>query len=350
MQYVIIYDREGSVGKEIANMSLWKERPDFHLDSRILRKYPEVLESVERDKPDILILAEDEHDPMQLFLEANRKTLADIHVIVIGREKDYESVRACFLAGVADYLIRPLDTEELKNSILRVYADFGIAYVVNELEMKTEALIETVFQGGGEEHYIITNIIDQIFQDWKEDPLYCQVVSDKAKKHIYEVMSERKPWIEKFLYRSDFTYGSGFSLQTREEIEKDWLRCFSQAAAIVKKYQMIDDRLVYRIGKYVIVHVDERLSLQDVADGVFLNPSYISQVFKKVTGISFSGFMTEVKIDRAKVLLRDRKIRICDVAATVGYGNPEYFTKLFHRKTGYSPADYRRMLEEERRD
>ena len=349
MQYVIIYDREGSVEKEISKMSLWKERPDFHLEDRILRKYSEVLESVEQEKPDILIMSDDEHNALQIFLEANRKIFSDIHIIVIGRDSGYETVRSCFLAGVSDYLLRPLDEEELKNSILRVYADFGIAYVVNELAMKTDALIENIFQGGGNEQYIITNIIDQIFQDWKEDPLYCQIVSDKAKKHIYEVLSERKPWLEKFLYRNDFTYRSGFSLQTKEEITESWMRCFTETSAIVKKYQMIDDRLVYRIGKYVVEHVDEKLSLHDVADGVFLNPSYISQIFRKVTGMSFSGFMTEVKIDRAKVLLRDSRIRICDVASTVGYGNPEYFTKIFHRRTGYAPADYRRMLEAERR-
>ena len=349
MQYVSIYDETGVIAEEISAMELWKERADFRLSTTILRQSGELLRSLEREKPDILILAEDSRSDAKLLVEDIKSSFAGIHIIVIGTDTDYETVRSRFLAGAFDYLVRPLDTELLKNAILRVYADFGVAYVVNELTMKVDALVNHIFLGGGDEEYIISNIIDQIYADWKEDPLNCQIVSDKAKKHIYEILSERKPWLEKFLYRTDFTYRAGFRLRTREEIKKDWLRCFREASAIVRKYQMIDDKLVYRIGKYVVVHVDEKLSLNDVAKGVFLNPSYVSHIFKEVTGMGFSDFMTEVKIDRAKVLLRDSKIRICDVAATVGYSNPEYFTKNFRKKTGYAPIDYQKMLEERER-
>ena len=127
---------------------------------------------------------------------------------------------------------------------------------------------------------------------------------------------------------------------------KDWVRCFKEASKMVVKYQMIDDRLVYRIGKYVVVHVDEKLSLESVAKGVYLNPSYVSHIFKKVTGMNFTDYMTEVKVDRAKVLLRDSKLKIYDVAATVGYSNSEYFAKTFRKKTGYAPVVYQKMLAE----
>jgi two-component system response regulator YesN len=79
---------------------------------------------------------------------------------------------------------------------------------------------------------------------------------------------------------------------------------------------------------------------------VYLNPSYISHIFKKVTGINFTEFMTEVKIDRAKVLLRNEELRIRDVSATVGYGNQEYFSRIFKERTGYTPVDYRAVLAE----
>lgn len=269
-----------------------------------------------------------------------------MRLIVIGSDAQYEMVREIFLTGVFDYLLQPLQVEMLEESLLRVYENKDYHYVVNQLQDKIDALIDHIFQGGGEEAYIINNILNQIQSDFS-DPISFQQVADKAKKRIYNITIDRKSWLQKFLYEKDFTYKVGFSLKNREEIETEWITCFENVSRIVKKYQMIDDKLVYRIGKYVVVHVDEKLSLEKVAEGVFLNSSYISSIFKKITGMNFTDFVAEVKVDRAKILLRDSGVKIYDVAATVGYTNVEYFTKTFKRKTGMAPVEYQKMLRKE---
>ena len=246
-----------------------------------------------------------------------------------------------------DLYRRVINRNNRLNRLLELSApDIIVRNEKRMLQEAVDALIDNIFLGGGQEELIIQNIIDQIYEDWKQDAINCQLIADKAKNHIYEILIDRKPWLEKFLYRNDFTYKFGFSLLRKEEIMKDWVRCFKEASKMVVKYQMIDDRLVYRIGKYVVVHVDEKLSLESVAKGVYLNPSYVSHIFKKVTGMSFTDYMTEVKVDRAKVLLRDSKLKIYDVAATVGYSNSEYFAKTFRKKTGYAPVVYQKMLAE----
>lgn len=347
MQYISIYDRLGETADQILSMDLWKERPDFTVNQEILKKAETILQELADIRPDILILINDRN--IENMIGDIHKNFSGMNLIVIGEKSDYETVRYYFLSGVFDYLVSPPDTEMLKQSILRVYADFGAAYVVNKLSMKTDALIGHIFQGGGREEEIIRNIIEQIYLDWKEDPLHCQSVCDKAKRHIYESLIERKPWLEKFLYRNDFTYRSGFSFRNRDENINEWIRCFKEASDLVKKYQMIDDKLVYRIGKYIVVHVDEKMSLKDVAEGVFLNPSYMSHIFKKITGMSLSDFTIEVKSDRAKVLLREKNMRIRDVAAAIGYANPEYFAKRFRDNTGYTPVQYRKLLDRKKK-
>lgn len=347
MQYVSIYDKAGVVASQIMAMPMWAAKKGLFLNREVLTD-ADALSSRLRDiRPDILILV---LDSTEVCTPAGVREISGefsgMHLIVVGYDASYKLTREYFLNGAFDYLVQPLNLEMLTDAMLRVYEDFGLGYVVNELQLKTDALIDNIFLGGGQEEYIITTIIEQIYADWKRDPVNCQIISDKAKKHIYEILIERKPWLEKFLYRNDFTWHFGFSLKTQKEIIASWVHCFQEASAMVTKYQMIDDKLVYRIGKYVVVHVDEKLSLEAVAGGVYLNPSYISHIFKKVTGMSFTDFMAEVKVDRAKVLLRDSHMRIYDVAATVGYSNPEYFTKNFRKKTGYSPVEYQRMLAE----
>lgn len=347
MQYVSIYDRLGVLAKSVGELDIFHEKERFCLNEEILKSDLHILEELKDIRPDILIVVmNNDDDEFFEMISSITKNINDIRVIVIGYDDTYRSVRECFIRGVFDYLAPPLELEDLKRSLLRVYSGLGIDYILERLRHKIDALIENIFQGGGQEAYIIECIIEQIYEDWNHDAINCQSIADKTKKHIYETLIERKPWLEKFLYKNDFTYHYGFSIKTREYIVEEWIRCFKEASAMVTKYQMIDDKLVYHIGKYVVVHVDEKLSLEKVANGVFLNPSYVSHIFKKITGMSFADYMAEVKVDRAKVLLRDKNIKICDLSNIVGYNNPEYFTKNFKRKTGHTPVQYKKMLEE----
>ena len=347
MQYISIYDKLGGVSNQICEMEFWEKRPDLVLDQNILTDHKILIQDLQKIKPNVLILVKDNTDICSYEgVRQLKKKLTGIHIIVIGYDNSYEVVRKYFHSGVFDYLVFPVDEEIFLDSILRIYIGFGQNYVLNDLQLKVDALIENIFIGGGQEEYIIENVINQIYLDWKNDPLNCQIISDKAKYHIYEMLIERKPWLEKFLYRNDFSYHLGFSVKSRKEIIENWLECFKEASAMVLKYQMIDDKLVYRIGKYVVVHVDEKLSLDTVASEVYLNPSYVSHIFKKITGMSFINFITEVKIDRAKVLLRDNNMRIYDVANILGFNSPEYFTKKFKMRTGLSPVEYKKTLEE----
>ena len=346
MQYVGIYDKNGCVSEQIKEMPFWSVRNDFEL-AEVIRDEEEIYTYLNAKRPNIFLLVMEQNEVFTIErLKQITNLFLGIKVIMIGHEKSYEVVRKIFLSGAFDYLIQPLDARQLEEALIRVYDMIGLGYVVNDLQMKTDALIDNIFLGGGQEEIIIQNMINQIYEDWKQDAVNCQVIADKAKNHIYEILIDRKPWLEKFLYQNDFTYKFGFSLMREEEVIKDWVRCFQEASRMVVKYQMIDDKLVYRIGKYVVVHVDEKLSLESVAEGVYLNPSYVSHIFKKITGMNFSDYMAEVKVDRAKVLLRDNRMKIYDAAATVGYSNSEYFAKIFKKKTGYPPVVYQKMLEE----
>ncbi|MFQ9514628.1 MAG: helix-turn-helix domain-containing protein [Eubacterium sp.] len=347
MQYISIYDKNGVISKQIYEMSFWKKRQDLVLNKSVLTDSRKLIHNLQKIKPNVFIMIIDNTDISTCEgIRLIKKKLTGINIICVGYDNSYETVRKYFHSGVFDYLIFPLEEETLLDSVLRVYMGFGLDYILNDLQLKVDALIENIFVGGGQEEYIINNIMNQIYRDWKNDPLNCQIISDKAKYHIYEMLIERKSWLEKFLYRNDFSYHLGFSVKTKEEIMSNWLRCFKEASAMVTKYQMIDDKLVYHIGKYVVVHVDEKLSLDTVAQEVFLNPSYVSHIFKKITGMSFTNFITEVKIDRAKVLLRDNNIRIYDVANILGFNNPEYFTRKFKGRTGLSPIEYKKFLEQ----
>lgn len=86
---------------------------------------------------------------------------------------------------------------------------------------------------------------------------------------------------------------------------------------------------------------DTDLSLNAIADHVFLNPAYLSKLFKQETGENYLEYLTRLRMEKAKQLLRETSMRTADVGLRVGYPNPQYFTTLFRKHTGKTPGEFR---------
>lgn len=84
------------------------------------------------------------------------------------------------------------------------------------------------------------------------------------------------------------------------------------------------------------------ISLEHVAKNVHLSSAYLSELFKKETGMSFVDYKTIVRIEHAKRLLDSTAGNISDISEKVGYSDPKYFSKLFKRITGKTVYEYRK--------
>lgn len=93
--------------------------------------------------------------------------------------------------------------------------------------------------------------------------------------------------------------------------------------------------------RYIGQHFREDLSLGQVADHVGLNASYLSTLFKQETGINFSRYLTERRVEEACRLLRETNMSLVAIASELGFGNQSYFSRIFKRQMGISPRTYR---------
>ena len=87
---------------------------------------------------------------------------------------------------------------------------------------------------------------------------------------------------------------------------------------------------------------DSNVTLHDVASHVALSNNHFCTVFSQEMGVTFTEYLTAVRIARAKELLTSGGMRTSDVAYAVGYNDPHYFSYLFKKNTGLSPRDYRK--------
>lgn len=100
--------------------------------------------------------------------------------------------------------------------------------------------------------------------------------------------------------------------------------------------------IIERVKAYIKKNYDKDISRDEIANHVFLNPDYLSRTFRKATGASLSEYLTEVRIEKSKIMLASTNIQISNIATEVGYNNINYFSKIFKKATGITPVEYRK--------
>jgi len=86
---------------------------------------------------------------------------------------------------------------------------------------------------------------------------------------------------------------------------------------------------IVKAQKYVQVHLDKKISLEEVADHLHLNPAYFSRLYKKETQESFITYVTRIKMEKAKEWLEMTNMTIEEISYQLGYDNKSYFNKCF---------------------
>lgn len=101
---------------------------------------------------------------------------------------------------------------------------------------------------------------------------------------------------------------------------------------------------VNRIEHYIRSNLSGDLSLNKIAEHVFMNPTYLSAMYHKATGVPLSKYIQCERITRASYLLSTTTMSIADVSAAAGFKDPNYFSKVFKMAVLCQPREYRRKL------
>jgi len=103
---------------------------------------------------------------------------------------------------------------------------------------------------------------------------------------------------------------------------------------------------VQKVKDYINKNYGEEISLKRMAESVYVSQSYLSYAFKEITGVHFNEYLTSVRMEKAKELLRTTDYRVYEVCELVGYRDKKYFTDLFRRYTGMLPREWARKKQQ----
>jgi AraC-like DNA-binding protein len=103
--------------------------------------------------------------------------------------------------------------------------------------------------------------------------------------------------------------------------------------------QLRQRQLIQQAVTFMQENLEEAISVADVAQAVYLSPSYFCRVFTEQTGHNPSDFLMELRLERAKEYLVRTDMSVTDVSVALGY-NPSYFSRLFKSRVGCTPGQY----------
>lgn len=154
---------------------------------------------------------------------------------------------------------------------------------------------------------------------------------------------------------------SQVEIPDRSEVEQEFKEQISQCSSADKifdklkalqhtyisfmqeKHESDAKRPIRQAKQYIQKHFAEQITLEEVSNVVGLSPAYFSVQFKKAEGEGFAKYLINVRIEQAKVLLRETNISVSEICRKVGYNDLKHFTHTFEKAAGVKPAVYRKL-------
>lgn len=131
---------------------------------------------------------------------------------------------------------------------------------------------------------------------------------------------------------------TGKLLKLKKEVEKE--------EVIVPEQKT----LLQQIEQYVKQNYKSKISLEEIADELHVNRSYLSRFYKNKTGVNLFDEILKLRIESAKEYLLKTNMKTYEVSKAVGFEDAGYFSKMFKKITGVSPKDFRKQEKDEKKN
>ena len=208
--------------------------------------------------------------------------------------------------------------------------------------------------------------IDSIMQElYKASSAFSQNIISRLAKELCDILEKNKADPETVSqYVLNFIYSMTVNLVQQRKFESVYesITLFIQDISSLSSFEDVRSLLYYylsflmkivsnnstecndtieTIKEYIHEHYMLDISLKEIAAAHYLNPNYLSDLFRKKTSITFSDYLIEVRILAAKKLLKNTSEQISVIAEQVGYSEVSSFNRIFKRRIGLSASQYR---------
>lgn len=312
------------------------------------------------DRPLAVVFMGDYKNPHS-FLRGIREGITALHDSM---EKYYDLRLSCVLGGIWQEWTQICDSYQEAMSVWRGILDTEETFLCYEEEVKNRKAVSEEWMRPDK---LETDLMTSLLMGRKEKALELlyeilqyygslgveatEFVSISLVQLVFEISSALKKaaedqyrvWEDEKVVeylREHFAFGS---LKEARQILGEYVEsCCDQFSAINEKQ---GDRIVYNVKELIEKNLDnEEFGLEMASAKLFFSQNYVRQIFKQITGESFTEYLIRRRMETARELLGSPVCRICDVAARTGYSNQRYFASCFKKYYGCTPTQYRNSL------
>lgn len=299
------------------------------------------------------------------LVEELRKQLPEVIVIMISAHQDIHYIKASIKLDAVDYILKPFNLEELKQVVGKVIG--RIQKERDEKRLKddvsryfTDSISSTGLPVIVDLQERIINLCGTGQTETLENEIknFFNSIRKLKMDSMFFLVTVCSELIVNSLRKISANEDSSVTAKVRDSMQE--FKLMHDSLQIEK---LVTDKLLYleklinesRSGKSRRVVRDlqeiidksynQNITIQLLADEVFMSAGHLQNLFKKETGQTINDYITFIRIEKAKVLLKDPGAKIYEVANQVGYQDTNYFTRIFRKRVGENPLDYReRML------
>lgn len=319
-------------------------------------------------------------------------------IIIISGHDEFSYAQSALQLKVFDYILKPIDREILKASILKAkneivkrennkqIDEFTLLQLKKSKIYLKESFMKDLVKGNftnpdicSEMKYfdirysntmgiIIIRILEKresiIESKWQKE-LLCYAIENIAKDLMYSfnnlnVFTDSKKQVVIISDILEIKRWKAICIEIENEvskylkidvvIESEFLDKDPMKTHVI--YKELCNKLIEKSKKTPIVievqkYIDrnyskDTLSITEVADNVGISQTYLTKLLKKELGMTFIDYVTLIRIKNSIILMKDPSIKICEISELVGYSTQHYFSNVFKKFMGVAPLDYKR--------
>lgn len=191
----------------------------------------------------------------------------------------------------------------------------------------------------------LDSLVDNIFHEFRNIPI-CQV--QQLCIDMFSMLSRKMVFMGIDMWKvqnEKVSYQELMQIQDLKGLKGKTKEMLQGVVGSVREKQNVDSKkFVEESIQYMKAHYAEEISLEKIANRFFLNQTYFSRLFKQYTGSTFTDYLIELRMEKAKELLRQGKYKVYEVSQMIGYRSEKYFFRIFKQYTGCSPTEYYRGM------
>lgn len=345
---LMIVDDEKILRNGFKHMTDWSSK-GIHIISEAINGQ-DALEKIKIQMPDVVLT--DIKMPVMNGIELTKKIskiYPHIKVIVLSGYDDYQFVRESMKYGAVDYLLKAsVDADEVYDILSHLAPNTSSQFAfegTEELDIHMPSMDKNTIKKFIElkDYNSLGNYIYNFIEEQSHMPIL--YIKDELRDLFFYTQFQLEQHGLPHKFMGDIKLGLSRHIESLTDITgaHEWSKDF------IHQLQRLDTS--FKINTHIrdVINLIEKeyamynLSLSYIADTLHLNKNYLCDLFKTETDTTINQYISNIRINHSKELMRNTSLTLNEIAQTVGYTDYNYFSRVFRKNMGIPPSKYHQM-------